>query len=203
MDFLALSEHCAPMVHPRTMAAIVRVESGFNPYAIGVVAGRLVRQPTDRAEAVATAKSLEQQGYNFSVGVGQVNRYTLARYGLDYESAFDACLNLGAGASILSECFARATKVLKSEQGALRAALSCYYSGNFTTGFREGYVARVVGENDRRPLPLAISLASPPSSPRATTAGGRTGHRTSVQAQPAASTLGEPAPSEARSALLF
>jgi type IV secretion system protein VirB1 len=31
------------------------------------------------------------------------------------------------------------------EQPRLRAALSCYYSGNFESGFRDGYVDRVLG----------------------------------------------------------
>ena len=30
------------------------------------------------------------------------------------------------------------------DQVALRQALSCYYSGNFATGFRHGYVRKVV-----------------------------------------------------------
>ena len=29
-------------------------------------------------------------------------------------------------------------------QVALRQALSCYYSGNFATGFRHGYVRKVI-----------------------------------------------------------
>lgn len=144
-DFLALAQECAPGVHPQTMAAIARVESGYNPFAIGVVGGHLVRQPVERAEAVATARSLEAQGFNFSLGVGQVNRYNLTRFGLDYESAFDACANLRAGAAILTECYARARRLVADEQAALRASFSCYYSGNFATGFREGYVAKVVG----------------------------------------------------------
>ena len=101
MDFAALAQTCAPAVHPLTMAAIVHVESEFNPYAIGVVGGRLVRQPRNLAEAVATAQSLEKAGYNFSVGVAQVNRYQLAGHGLDYTRAFDACASLRAGAEIL------------------------------------------------------------------------------------------------------
>ena len=138
------------------MAAVARVESSFNPYAIGVVGGRLVRQPVARDEAVATARSLEEKGFNFSLGVGQVNRHNLARYGLDYASAFDACANLRAGAAILTECYARASKSRPDSQAALRAAFSCYYSGNFETGFREGYVAKVVGD---APPPLAAPIA--------------------------------------------
>ena len=79
MDFIALAEQCAPSVHPQTMAAVARVESGFNPFAIGVVGGRLVRQPVNKAEAVATAKSLEQNRFKISMGLGQVNRYNLPK----------------------------------------------------------------------------------------------------------------------------
>lgn len=143
MDFLALAQQCAPAVHPQTMAAVVRVESGYNPYAIGVVGGRLERQPTNKAEAVATAKALEQAGYNFSLGVGQVNRYNLPKYGLDYEQAFDACQSLRVGSLILKECFDRARAQVKGgEQEALHAALSCYYSGNFSTGFRPDFLGQ-------------------------------------------------------------
>jgi len=197
MDFLALAEHCAPSVHPTTMAAVARVESGFNPYAIGVVGGRLVRQPTGRDEAIATAKALEQQGYNFSLGVGQVNRHNLARYGLDYGTAFDACRNLGAGASILSDCYTRATKVVRTEQGALQAALSCYYSGNFTTGFRDGYVSKVVGNRNQVP-----SIAASPIPVVQATSGRRAPHRVgAARTQPSPSTPLVPA--EVQSALLF
>lgn len=139
MDFLALAQQCAPAVHPQTMAAVAHVESGFNPFAIGVVGGRLERQPATKAEAVATAKALAEAGYNFSVGVGQVNRYNLPKYGLDFDSAFEACANLRAGASILADCYSRARGQFGDEQAALQAAFSCYYSGNFSTGFKPDF----------------------------------------------------------------
>ena len=41
------------------------------------------------------------------------------------------------------ECFERAS-VRSGEQAALRQAFSCYYSGNFQTGFDHGYVQRVI-----------------------------------------------------------
>ncbi|EGC99197.1 lytic transglycosylase catalytic, partial [Burkholderia sp. TJI49] len=43
--FAQLARACAPNVDPETLAALVRTESGFNPYAIGVVGGHLTRQP--------------------------------------------------------------------------------------------------------------------------------------------------------------
>jgi type IV secretion system protein VirB1 len=116
---------------------VVQLESSFNPYAIGVVGGRLVRQPQSLAEAVATAEMLEERGYNFSVGLAQVNRYNLQGYGLNsYSQAFDGCTNLRAGSQILSECHVRA-------KGDWGKAFSCYYSGNFTTGYQHGYVQKI------------------------------------------------------------
>ena len=149
LDFISLAQQCAPNVHPTTLEAVVRTESGFNPYAIGVVGGHLVRQPRDLAEAVVTAKALEAQGFSFSMGLGQVNRTNLARYGLTYETAFDPCENLRAGSAILRDCYQRAAAAMGQGTPALRAAISCYYSGNFTRGETAdangtSYVQRVV-----------------------------------------------------------
>lgn len=128
---------CAMDMPASVMGHVVRVESAFNPYAIGVVGGRLVRQPANLAEAVATARELERLGYNFSVGLAQVNRYNLASNGLgSYAEAFQACRNVQAGARILKECYGRAG-------GDWGKSFSCYYSGNFQTGYDHGYVQKV------------------------------------------------------------
>ena len=37
----------------------------------------------------------------------------------------------------------------RGQQLALRQALSCYYGGDFGTGFRDGYVQRVVAASYR------------------------------------------------------
>jgi type IV secretion system protein VirB1 len=124
------------------MAAMIRVESSFNPYAIGVVGGRLERQPMNKAEAVATAEALAKAGYNFSLGVAQVNRHNLARFNLTYETAFDPCESVRAGGSILKECYDRAKATFQEEQRALQAAFSCYYSGNFSTGFKQDFAGQ-------------------------------------------------------------
>jgi type IV secretion system protein VirB1 len=63
----------------------------------------------------------------------------------------DPCTNLAAMETILVKCFDRAARTHTRSpsagplvpQAALRQALSCYYSGNFSTGFRHGYVRRV------------------------------------------------------------
>lgn len=128
---------CPLAVPANVMHHVVRVESSYNPYAIGVVGGRLARQPRSLAEALATVRMLEGRGYNFSVGLAQVNRYNLAKYGLtSYEQAFRTCPNLTTGSRILAECHGRSG-------GDWGKSFSCYYSGNFTTGFRHGYVQKV------------------------------------------------------------
>jgi type IV secretion system protein VirB1 len=144
--FLALALACAPQVHADTARALVSVESAFNPWAIGVVGGALLRQPRNRAEALATAKALKDGGWNFSVGLGQINVGNFERLGLTVESAFEPCANLAAMQTVLGECFDRASGTASKtvDQVALRQALSCYYSGNFATGFRHGYVRKVI-----------------------------------------------------------
>lgn len=158
-------------VSPEVMQHIVHVESSANPYAIGVVGGQLERQPKNLAEALATVQMLDTRGYNFSVGLAQVNRANLGRYGLDsYQKAFNACANLSAGAHILADCHAGA-------HGDWGKAFSCYYSGNFTTGFRDGYVQKIYASINREvneqgkvtPASLlaadAIALRSQPAAP--------------------------------------
>ncbi len=142
-------------VPAEVMQHVVNVESSRNPYAIGVVGGQLVRQPQNLPEAVATVRMLEERGYNYSLGIAQVNRANFGKYGLDtYEKAFEYCPNLVAGSRILAQCYASAGK----DWGK---AFSCYYSGNFTTGYQDGYVQRVFDSMARngafvgaKPIPL-------------------------------------------------
>lgn len=173
LEFLALAQECAPTVAPQTMAAVVNVESSYNPYAIGVVGGRLARQPKSREEAVATAQQLESDGWNFSLGVAQVNRYNLPKYQITYEQAFDACTSLRVGSKILEDCYVRASKRTPEPQAALHAAFSCYYSGNFTRGFKPdvagkpSYVQKVLASAGVQPqaIPVvpSIQTAAAPS----------------------------------------
>jgi len=135
-DFHALSQRCAPMVSSQILAPIVKVESGFNPYAIGVVGGRLARQPANKAEAVATANALLEAGLRFSAGVGQVYKGNWASYGLTTDSVFDPCHNIRVSAAIYQSCYKRAIADIPNPEMARNAAYSCYNSNNFTTGFK-------------------------------------------------------------------
>lgn len=142
--FATLATACAPLVHPGTAHALAAVESGLNPHAIGVVGGALDRQPRNRSEALATAIQLQRDGWDFSVGLAQINLRNFDRLGLTVSSAFEPCENLRAMQAVLGECFERAVRHAPSQPPPIRRALSCYYSGNFVTGFDHGYVRRVV-----------------------------------------------------------
>lgn len=135
--FVPAVSDCAHFVTSPIEYAITAVESSFNPYAIGVVGSRLARQPRNLNEAVATAASLEAQGLNFSVGCRQLNKKNLDRYGLTLRTAFDAKTNSHTGNDLYRDCRQRAITRFGNDDAAERAALSCYYSGNFITGQRK------------------------------------------------------------------
>ncbi|ATA19281.1 type IV secretion system protein VirB1 [Gibbsiella quercinecans] len=168
IDFAFLANQCAPDVAPQTLERLIKVESSFNPYAIGVVGGRLARQPRHKEEAIATALYLELAGWNFSMGLGQVNRYNLDKYGLTYETVFDPCHNARAAAGIFNECLQRASGKFAGQQAQL-AAFSCYYSGNFRRGFvpegqaQTSYVERIMAVKPTLPTNTATAITVIPN----------------------------------------
>jgi type IV secretion system protein VirB1 len=145
INFDVLAASCAPYVAAGTLRAMATVESGMNPFAIGVVNGRLIRQPHNLTEAISTVTELEKQGVRYSAGLIQIYNKNWQRLNLDSQSVFDVCSNMRAAQTILVECYQRASKPRDGAQLALRRALSCYYSNNFVTGYQHGYVQRVVG----------------------------------------------------------
>lgn len=155
IDIDSLASTCAPNVSPMTLRAMVVVESSFNPHAIGVVNGRLVRQPRNLPEAISTVMALQRKGIRFSAGLIQIYVKNWPAYQLDHESVFDPCANMRAAAGILTDCYKRASRRTDAPQVALRNALSCYYSNNFVTGYQHGYVQKVV----------AAALAAPRPAP--------------------------------------
>jgi type IV secretion system protein VirB1 len=163
---------CAQIQQAPLMQRIVQVESGGNPYAIGVVGDRLIRQPRTLDEALATVDSLERAGFNYSIGSGQINRVHFKRLGWsrDLAGGFDVCANLQASADVLQECYERALRAgypsepARGAYGAIHAALSCYYSGNLVAGARLGYVSKVLGAQAAvAPKQMGKHKAAPPS----------------------------------------
>ncbi|MGE4530842.1 MAG: lytic transglycosylase domain-containing protein [Acidithiobacillus sp.] len=144
-ELALLAATCAPQIHPVTLTAIVKHESGFNQYAIGINKGkRLPQQPRNRAEAIKIVKDLIDQGVDFDAGLGQINVRNWQWLGLTPEKVFDPCTNLKAAQAVLKDCYVRATSRFQAGQPALMAAFSCYNTGNFQRGFDNGYVGKVL-----------------------------------------------------------
>jgi len=138
-------QQCAHMVDQQLMMRVISVESSHNPYAIGVVNAHLQRQPQNLTEAKATAHFLENAGYNYSVGLAQINRSNFRRFNLNFNNVFDACTNLNAGGQILSECLNRAS-ARGYQADATHKALSCYYSGQLNSAVGTQYANKVLAK---------------------------------------------------------
>lgn len=144
LDALIIQQ-CAPMINHQLMQSVISVESSHNPYAIGVVNARLLRQPQNLAEAKATTHYLERAGYNYSIGIAQVNRSNFSRFNLKLDNGFDTCINLNAGSQILAECFNRAI-AQGYQQQATHKALSCYYAGQLNSRVGTQYANKVMAK---------------------------------------------------------
>ena len=160
--FHVLAENCAPSVAPEIMEKLVRAESGFNRFAIGVN-GETHRSyhPTSKEEAARIARDLISKGHSIDMGLGQINSENLGWLDLTVESVFDSCTNLKASERVLRDGYDRARKKGSDPETALHQALSAYNTGTFTRGFANGYVARVMGG--------AVDTPAADQQPQATT----------------------------------
>lgn len=164
-EFETLAADCAADIHIETLKAVVRTESGYNPFSIGVVNGRLSRQPHSLEEALQAVKELDEKGFNYSIGLGQINKNNFAAFDEKAENLFEPCRNLQVSGSILKTCYESALTQSKAPQEALQLALSCYYSGNFSKGFQieesgTSYVQQVIKNvnQDAKKIPTVPAL---------------------------------------------
>ncbi|MGS1116493.1 lytic transglycosylase domain-containing protein [Castellaniella sp. UC4442_H9] len=168
-ELATLALACAPNIHPVTLEALINHESGARQYAIGVnrKGHALSRQPQDLEAARKAAENLITQGIDFDAGLGQINVRNWAWLGLDSTTVFDPCRNLAAAQTVLSDCYARALNSQRRQQQALRAALSCYNTGNFRRGFANGYVGKVLSQAGIKVPALKPMSTAAPAQPSA------------------------------------
>ena len=138
----ALIAHCARAVAPSTMAAIVQVESGGDPFAIGDNTTRRSYYPHDRATAERLARRLLDAGHLLDLGIAQIDSMNFAGFGVTTHAIFDPCINLSIGAKILGDDYVFAARRYRDAQVALRHAIGMYNTGRLNAGAR--YIARVV-----------------------------------------------------------
>ena len=133
---------CAAGVSPRTMAAVVSVESGGWPLTIHDNTNDRSYTFRDRRQAETTAKALLAAGHNIDLGLAQINSSNLSGLHLSPAQVLDPCTNLRAGATILRHAYAAAAQRFGAGQTALRFALSAYNSGSLFAAPQ--YARRVV-----------------------------------------------------------
>lgn len=164
----ALASQCAPTVAPQTVAAIVQTESHGRPFALNVNGGSQPPPQANAASAAATAKRYIAAGYSVDLGLGQINSRNMRWLGLTWATVFDPCTNIAALGKVLTQNYSAAIAG-RDPQTALRVALSHYNTGSSSRGFRNGYVAKVVGNAGIAEMVTAQepTLSPPPLDARA------------------------------------
>jgi type IV secretion system protein VirB1 len=164
---LGLALQCAPNVSPQTVAAIVQTESRGRPLALYVNGSRQPATQVNAADAAATARRFVAAGYSVDLGLGQINSRNMRKLGLTWETVFDPCTNIAALGQILTQNY-RSVSDGRHPQTALRLAISLYNTGSTSRGFRNGYVAKVVGNAG---VADGVTADYPQPTPRPTIAG--------------------------------
>lgn len=156
---IALASQCAPNVAPQTVMAIVQIESRGRPFALNVNGGPQPRAQSSAASAAAIAQRYIAAGYSVDLGLGQINSRNMRWLGLTWDTVFDPCTNIAALGMVLTSNYT-SVKAGRDPQTALRMALSMYNTGSQTRGFRNGYVAKVVGNAGVAEMSPAVPIAA-------------------------------------------
>ncbi len=137
--------HCAPNVAQTTMVAIVKTESRGNALAIVLNGGKhLLYGAQNFKQAYAWVDYLERHHYDFDIGLAQINIRNVHKYGYMAHDMLDPCKNLNLAGVILGDNYKNAKLKSRSDKEALYKAISAYNTGNFHSGFSNGYVYKVI-----------------------------------------------------------
>lgn len=135
---LELLMMCAPAVDPVTMAAVVKQESGGQPWVINNNSTKKSTVFDSKAAAVAAALEAVRLGQSVDLGLAQINSKNLAGLGLSVDQVFDPCTNLAAGARILTAGY--------EKSGSLLGAFSTYNTGRSDSKVGSAYAQKVFGQ---------------------------------------------------------
>lgn len=164
-SLVALLPLCAPAIDPSTALRLIEAESAGRQFAININGSyRLSRQPRNYAEFEAVVRALDAAGHNFDFGFAQANNREVKRRGYAVADKTDPCANLGFMQEVLSGCFEAAPRGTDLQR-RIGDALSCYNTGRFGPGYRNGYVHRVWNAVPRTALnaPAVMSLHKAPT----------------------------------------
>ncbi|MGL5290038.1 MAG: lytic transglycosylase domain-containing protein [Aeromonas sp.] len=169
MAFAPLLDKCGPSVSPVTLSAVIRTESGGDPYVVANVTDGTSHRFKTANDATRFVNTLSQQGKRFSAGLMQIYSGNFSALNLDNNSVFDPCTNIRAGAKILTENY-ESIKVGEA-QDKLKKTLSKYYSGNERVGLKKepqygntSYVERVSSKVQKNYIVPAIAAHGEPKT---------------------------------------
>lgn len=148
---------CAPQISPVTMAAIVRQESGGNPFAINDNTVRLPASPKSKEEAISVATQRINAGHSVDMGLAQINSKNLKRLGLTVEQVFDPCTNLQASQTILLDAW-------EGSKGSLVGTLSAYNTGKTNSERGLKYAQQVFSKAGVQVKASQTAISTPMSS---------------------------------------
>jgi type IV secretion system protein VirB1 len=151
-----LCSQCGPSVDPSLTKAIIEVESGGNPFAIGDNTDRRSYFPGSRSEAVQLAGHLLSKGHNIDMGLMQINSCHLGGKGPSLEVLFDPCGNVNFGTILLAENF-RNYSGNPDKRQVLFKALSAYNTGSAWRG--PSYINRILKAVK---APYRVAVVNPP-----------------------------------------
>ena len=120
------------------MAAVVKQESGGQPWVVNNNTTRKSVAFRSKAAAVAAVVAAVGRGESVDMGLVQINSKNLPSLGLSVEHVFDPCTNIAAGASILAAGYGRT--------GSLGGALSMYNTGRPDSTIGAAYARKVFGQ---------------------------------------------------------
>ncbi len=163
---LELLMMCAPAVDPVTMAAVVKQESGGQPWVVNNNTTKKSVTFTSKSAAVAASVAGIGRGESVDMGLAQINSNNLPALGLSVDQVFDPCTNIAAGARILATGYERT--------GSLGGALSMYNTGRADSKMGVAYAQKVFGQagatvpgipgGQLAKLPEASSFATHPAT---------------------------------------
>lgn len=132
-----LVTQCQQEMPIAVVRAVINIESSGNPLSVGVVGFHHFFQPDSVLMGANMLQSLNKRGISCSAGLMQINTRNFSQYHLTNFSVFNPCENIRVGTEILFRCYKKSVRKYGNNgliKNYLNAA-SCYYSGNFKSGY--------------------------------------------------------------------
>ena len=145
-------------LNPAVFYAILSVESGMNPYALEIMTFREDKNIPcpfvssgrrkiyscvfkTKGEAIRLLEYAHSKGYDYSVGLGQINRWWVDKLGLNPKKLLNPCYNSRLSAYILDLCWKR--------YGDSWKTIDCYNKGEGRASEVSAYVLNIYKELER------------------------------------------------------